>query len=46
MHYCQLRISKESIQMLAETKGHFPNSYYEALKDINQRDAIISERDV
>ena len=45
MHYCQLRFSREAIQMLAETKGQIPNSYVQALKDIKQRNAIISEKD-
>ena len=36
MHYCQLRISREAIQILAETKGQIPNSYVKALKEISQ----------
>ena len=30
--------------MLGEIKGDIPNYYIEAMKDIKQRDAIISEK--
>jgi hypothetical protein len=38
MHYCRLTISREAIQMLAETKGQIPNTFIEALRDIKQKD--------
>ena len=31
--------------MLAETKGHIPNNFIKALRDIKQRDVVISEKD-
>jgi hypothetical protein len=34
MHYCQLKISKEAIQLLAKTKGQIPNTFFEAFKII------------
>jgi hypothetical protein len=42
MHYCQLKISRWVIQMLAVTAGHVPTTFNEALKAIQARDAAVS----
>ncbi len=34
LFYCQLKLSREAIQMLVETKGAIANSYMHAYKDI------------
>ena len=31
--------------MLAETKGQIPNTFIEALRDIKERESIISDRE-
>jgi hypothetical protein len=41
LHYCQLRIPSDAIKMLAETKGHISNTYFEAMKEIKEKDAYI-----
>ena len=45
MTYCQMKISKEAIILLAEKKGRFPNNFLEALRFIKQRDAAIDDRE-
>ena len=45
MTYCQMKISKEAILLLAENKGRIPNSFFEALRYIKQRDAAIDDRE-
>ena len=45
MHYCQLRLSREALQILAETKGQFANNFFEAFRDIKLRDDKLHEKD-
>lgn len=45
MTYCQMKISKEAILLLAENKGRIPNNFLEALRYIKQRDAAIDDRE-
>ena len=45
LHYCQLQIHREAIQILAETKGQIPQSFNEALREIKQRDAKLLENE-
>ena len=45
MHYCQLKISKEAIQLLEKTKGQIPNTFFEAFKIIEWKDAYLIEKD-
>jgi hypothetical protein len=34
MHYCQLKISREAILLLAETRGNIPKTFFEAMYKI------------
>lgn len=43
MDYCELKISRQAIQILAATGGNIPTTFNEALRDIQKRDALISE---
>ena len=45
MTYCQLKISKEAIKLLADSKGQIPANFMEALKEITQSKATILEKD-
>ena len=41
--FCQLKIPKEAIQMLAESKGLVPNTYKEAFDLIRQKEKEMEE---
>lgn len=45
MTYCQMKISREAILLIAENKGRIPNNFLEALRYIKQRDEAIEDRE-
>ena len=45
MTYCQLKISKEAIKLLADSRGQIPVNFMEAFRDITQSKATILDKD-